>query len=149
MDELKTALRIVLADKFFMYFKTHSYHWNVEGMFFSQFHDFFGNIYQDVYSSIDTAAEELRALDEYAPISIEEIHTFKTVQEDDDKPANVSVMLQNLQTANSKVIDSLNKLFELANAQNEQGLADWAAGRLDSHKKHAWMIRSSLKKTGE
>jgi len=47
------------------------------------------------------------------------------------------------------VIDSLNKLFELADAQNEQGLADWAAGRLDSHKKHAWMIRSSLKKTGE
>ncbi len=149
MDELKVALKIVLADKFFMYFKAQSYHWNVEGMLFSQFHDFFGNIYQDVYSSIDTAAKELRALDEYAPISIEEIHTFKTVQEDDDKPANVSAMLQNLQTANSKVIDSLNKLFELADAQNEQGLADWAAGRLDSHKKHAWMIRSSLKKTGE
>jgi starvation-inducible DNA-binding protein len=149
MDELKTALRIVLADKFFMYFKAHSYHWNVEGMFFSQFHDFFGNIYQDVYSSIDTAAEQLRALDEYAPISIEEIHTYKTIQEDDDKPVNVSAMLQNLQTANTKVIDSLNKLFELADAQNEQGLADWAAGRLDSHKKHAWMIRSSLKKTGE
>jgi len=149
MNELKLALKIVLADKFFMYFKAHSYHWNVEGMFFSQFHEFFGNIYEDVYGSIDTAAEELRALDEYAPISIEEIHTFKTVQEDDDKPANVSAMLQNLQTANSKVIDSLNKLFELADAQNEQGLADWAAGRLDSHKKHAWMIRSSLKKTGE
>lgn len=149
MDELKTALRIVLADKFFMYFKAHSYHWNVEGMFFSQFHDFFGNIYQDVYSSIDTAAEQLRALDEYAPISIEEIHTYKTIQEDDDKPVNVSAMLQNLQNANTKVIDSLNKLFELADAQNEQGLADWAAGRLDSHKKHAWMIRSSLKKTGE
>ena len=144
MNELKVALKIVLADKFFMYFKAHSYHWNVEGMFFSQFHGFFGNIYQDVYSSIDTAAEELRALDEYAPISIEEIHTFKTVQEDEDKPANVSAMLQNLQTANSKVIDSLNKLFELADAQNEQGLADWAAGRLDSHKKHAWMLRSFL-----
>jgi len=26
-------------------------------------------------------------------------------------------------------------------------LADWAAGRIDSHKKHAWMIRASLKKT--
>ena len=36
--------------------------------------------------------KELRALDEYAPISIEEIHTFKTVQEDEDKPANVSAM---------------------------------------------------------
>jgi len=149
MDELKTSLKIVLANKFFMYFKAQSYHWNVEGMFFSQFHDFFGDIYQEVYASIDTAAEELRALDEYAPISVEEIHTFKTIQEDDDKPANVSAMLENLQTANSKVIDSLNKLFELANAQNEQGLADWTAGRLDSHKKHAWMIRSSLKKTGE
>jgi starvation-inducible DNA-binding protein len=149
MEELKTSLKIVLANKFFMYFKAHSYHWNVEGMFFSQFHDFFGDIYQDVYASIDTAAEELRALDEYAPISIEEIHSFKTINEDQSKPSSIVAMLENLQDANTKVIDSLNKLFELADEQNEQGLADWASGRLDSHKKHAWMIRSSLKKTGE
>ncbi len=149
MDELKTALRIVLANKFFMYYKAQSYHWNVEGMFFSQFHDFFGELYQEVYSSIDQTAEELRALDEYAPISIEELHSYKTIQEDEDKPENISAMLSNLQDANTKVIDSLNKLFELADKANEQGLADFAAGRLDSHKKHAWMIRSSLKKTGE
>jgi starvation-inducible DNA-binding protein len=147
MDELKLALKIVLADKFFMYFKAQSYHWNVEGMFFSQFHEFFGNIYEDVYGSIDTAAEELRALDEYAPISIEEAHKFKTINEDEERPSSVTAMLQNLQDANTKVIDSLNKLFELANSQKEQGLADWAAGRIDSHKKHAWMIRASLKKT--
>lgn len=149
MDELKTAVRIVLANKFFMYFKTQSYHWNVEGMFFPQFHEFFGDLYQEVYGSIDKTAEYLRILGEYAPISIEEIHTYKTIQEDDDKPSSVTAMLQNLQSANSKVIDSLNKLFELADKENEQGLADFAASRLDSHKKHAWMISSCLKKTGE
>jgi starvation-inducible DNA-binding protein len=46
MDELQTALKKVLANTFVMYFKTHTYHWNVEGMFFPQLHEFFGNLYE-------------------------------------------------------------------------------------------------------
>ena len=39
----------------------------------------------------------------------------------------------------------LHKLFEVATAAKEQGIADYAAGKLDAYKKHAWMIRSCLK----
>jgi starvation-inducible DNA-binding protein len=148
MDELKAALRIVLANKFLMYFKAQSYHWNVEGMFFSQYHDFFGKIYEEVYGSIDATAEELRALDAYAPISINEMYSYATIDEDAMKPSNITDMVQNLFIDNAKVIESLNSLFEIADKQNEQGLADFAAGRLDAHKKHAWMLSSTLKKTG-
>jgi starvation-inducible DNA-binding protein len=145
MDELKASLRIVLANKFLMYFKAQSYHWNVEGMFFPQLHDFFGKIYEEVYGSIDTAAEELRALDAYAPVSINELYNYATVEEDLAEPPAPSDMIQNLFIANAKVIESLNSLFELADKQNEQGLADFAAARLDAHKKHAWMLSSMLK----
>ena len=143
MDELKTALKILLANNFVMYFKTHSYHWNIEGIEFSQYHDFFGNLYLDVYG-----AEELRALDEYAPMSLMELYDVKTIQEDSVRPILLIDMLTNLQTANNAMIDNLNKVFELATAANEQGVADFAAGRLDVHKKHGWMIRSSLKRIG-
>lgn len=149
MEELKLSLKIVLANKFLMYFKAQSYHWNVEGMFFPMFHDFFGKIYEEVYGSIDTTAEELRALGEFAPFSIDNMYSFATVVEDVETPANAKEMLSNLQSANQEVISSLNKLFDLANKANEQGLADFAAGRLDTHKKHGWMISSTLKSLGE
>jgi starvation-inducible DNA-binding protein len=148
MEELKLGLKTLLADTFVMYFKTHSYHWNIEGIHFSQYHDFFGNIYLDVYGAIDPTAEQLRALDEYAPMSISELYDYKTIQEDQDRPELLVDMLTNLQSANDAVISSLNKTFELASQQNEQGTADFVAGRLDIHKKHGWMIRSSLKRIG-
>jgi starvation-inducible DNA-binding protein len=145
MEELKLSLKIALANTFVMYYKAQSYHWNVEGINFSQYHDFFGDIYEDVYGAVDPLAEELRALNEFAPYSLMDLYTYKTVQEDETLPTSVVDMLSSLQVANQEVIDSLNNLFKKSNEQNEQGLADLAAARLDAHKKHAWMIRSSLK----
>ena len=147
--ELQETLKEVLANKFVMYFKAQSYHWNVEGIHFSQRHDFFGDIYAEVYASVDTAAEELRALDVYAPASLMELYNHKTVSEDTVKPESVSAMLLNLSVANAEVISSLNKLFTAASEANQQGLADFAASRLDVHKKHAWMIKASTPRSGD
>lgn len=145
MEELKLSTKIALANTFIMYFKAQSYHWNVEGINFSQYHGFFGEIYQEIYGSVDTIAEELRALGEYAPHSLMDLYTYKTIAEDEVLPTSIPDMLTSLETANKEVIDSLNNLFNKASEQNEQGLADLAAARLDAHKKHGWMIRSSLK----
>ena len=81
-------------------------------------------------------------------MSLMELYDVKTIQEDSVRPILLIDMLTNLQTANNAMIDNLNKVFELATAANEQGVADFAAGRLDVHKKHGWMIRSSLKRIG-
>ncbi len=143
------ALRIVLANKFVMYFKAHSYHWNVESDRFAMLHDFFGDIYADVHGSVDEIAERVRIIGAYAPVSLMELYNYKLIDEDSTKPASCREMLSNLAEANDKVIDSLNKLFEIAEAQKEHGIADFVAGRIDTHKKHAWMIRAHLKGSGE
>jgi len=145
MDELKAILKITMANNYVMYFKSHSYHWNVEGMFFSQFHEFFADLYQDLFAVADRYAEEMRALDEYAPISIDAMFKASTIDEDNAKPADVTIMLQNLEIVNKEIINNLNKLFTVATRGSEQGLANLAADRLDQHKKHGWMIRSYLK----
>lgn len=149
MNELQAVMQIVLANTFTMYFKAHTYHWNVEGMFFSQYHDFFGDLYEELYGAIDPTAEEIRALDAYAPISIVDMMKSSTLSEDEVKPANIRLMLSNLLAANSAVVESLNKAFGVAQTMGNQGLMDFLAGRLDVHNKHAWMLRSSLKNIGE
>jgi starvation-inducible DNA-binding protein len=148
MNETLVTAKICLANTFLMYFKSQAYHWNVEGMFFSQYHDFFGKIYEEVYGAVDPLAEEIRAMGEYAPKNIEEFYKVTTIN-NDNSATNVTEMLQDLQEANNKTIESLNKLFDLLTKNKEQGFADFIAGRLDAHKKHGWMIRSSLKKVGE
>ena len=145
MDELKTALKIVLANTYAMYFKAHGYHWNVEGKDFSQFHDFFSGIYGELFAAVDTIAEQIRALDEYAPYNMTELASLTTVEETTIHGVDVVRMLTDLLAANNAVIEALNSAHKLAEAENNRGLVNLLEGRLDIHAKHGWMIRASSK----
>lgn len=145
MNELQIALNIVLANTYVMSFKAQSYHWNVEGMLFPMFHDFFGDLYGELYGSVDTLAERIRTLDGYAPVSMMGLLRYATVREDDVKPNSASAMVSNLLADCAETTTSLNKAFALAEDQNNQGLMDILASRLDALAKHSWMLKSILK----
>ena len=74
MEELVILMKVLLANQTFMYNKAHVFHWNVEGIEFPQYHGFFGELYGELYSAIDPIAEQIRALGEYAPVSIHELY---------------------------------------------------------------------------
>jgi len=148
MDELVAALKILMANQTFMYFKVHTYHWNIEGIEFSQYHDFYGDLYIDIYNSVDPTAEQIRALNEYTPTSIGELYNYKTIEENSTRVDLISDQLASLIVDNDKVIESLNKVFALATTANKQGLCNFIADRLDTHAKHGWMLRASAKNIG-
>lgn len=145
MTELQIALTIALANTYVMAFKAQAYHWNVEGMFFPVFHDFFGDLYNELNGSVDDLAERIRTLDGYAPISIASLLHYATVGEDQIRVPGTSAMISNMLQACAETTASLNKAFALAEVENNQGLMDILAARLDAHAKHAWMLKSILK----
>lgn len=148
MNELIMALKVLMANHTFMYFKTHTYHWNVEGIEFSQYHDFYGDLYIDLYNAVDPIAENIRKLGEYTPLSMSELYNYKTVDENDSRIDLIKDQLATLIVDNDKVIESLNKVFELANKAKLQGLCNFIADRLDTQAKHGWMLRASHKNIG-
>ena len=144
METLIEIMRKALADTFAMYLKAHNYHWNVEGSNFPQYHEFFGNLYEELHGSIDPFAEEIRALDAYVPGSFSRFLELTEIEDELSIPSGVE-MARRLFTDNQKVIAILNMAFKLADEFDQQGLADFIAGRLDAHKKHGWMLRSITK----
>jgi len=148
MDELKTAIKVLLANATVMYYKAHQFHWNIEGIEFTQFHEFFGDLYTDVYNSVDPTAELLRKLDDYAPVSLDELFKYKTLQEETTRVELLSDILASLIKANEEVLASLNKVFTIANADKQQGICNFIADRIDTHQKHGWFLRASAKKIG-
>ena len=149
MDTLTAAVKIALANTFIMYYKAHSYHWNVEGFAFGPYHDFFAGIYEDLYGAVDPLAEHLRKLDTYAPVSLMELYGYKTITEDVTKPATIHNMLNNLLAANTETYKGLSTVFDTATSAKMQGLANYAADRMDAHKKIEWQIKASLQNLGE
>jgi starvation-inducible DNA-binding protein len=148
MDELKVAIKVLLANATVMYYKAHQFHWNIEGVEFTQYHEFFGDIYSDVYGSIDPTAELLRKLDDYAPVSLDELFKFKTLSEETTRVVLLKDIFTSLIKANEEVLISLNKVFDLATKNKQQGIANFIADRIDTHQKHGWFLRASAKKIG-
>ena len=145
MDELQTALKKVLANTFVMYFKTHTYHWNVEGMFFPQLHEFFGNLYEELYGAVDPIAEHLRAMDSYAPMSLTELKDLSTVMETLTDVPDAKSMVNNLIVDNNTVIISLMQAYQEAEKVSELGLSNFLQDRIDIHQKHGWMLKATAK----
>lgn len=142
MEELHNALKVVLADTFTMYFKAHSYHWNVIGPNFSEYHEFFGELYGELHGAVDTIAEEIRAANSFAPSSLDRLKELTRIQEADTIPT-ADRMFQILMNDNNIVLDSLKTAYDLADKAEELGLANFLQDRMDIHKKHGWMLRAT------
>jgi starvation-inducible DNA-binding protein len=145
MEELSTALKVVLANTYAMYFKAHGFHWNLEGAKFPAYHKFFEDIYSEVYGAVDGIAERIRVTDGYAPANMKSLSEMTTIVEGDITGTAVKDMLESLQTANDSVIESLVEAHTLAGKNKSFGLINFLEDRLDKHEKHGWMIKASLR----
>lgn len=142
MDELLSRLRGALSETWAFYFKAHSFHWNVRGPLFRQFHEFFGDLYEDAHGAVDGLAERIRTLGQLAPASLDEIIADATIRFTDAPGA--AGMLQQLVDGNQAVINALNAANESALAAGEDGLSNYLQDRLDAHKKWAWMLKTTI-----
>ncbi len=142
------TLKIAIADHIAASLIVQSYHWNVEGQNFKQFHDIFGEIYSDYYTQIDTLAEYIRIISsggDYVNVSLEVVMTNRTIKGSPivgDKPIE---MVKAVIELNSVLSDHYKTLFDEATKGDLQGLADYCASRLDVLTKNNWMLVSTTK----
>ncbi len=145
MDEkYHLALKTTFASEYAFAIKAQNFHWNVEGPLFVQLHDLFGRIYAEVYGSIDTFAEELRALQIYTPASLSKFSMLTKVEDENSVP-EFQDMLRELLADSDKMANMFKIVFAMSEEAGDHGLSDFLAGRQDAHKKHSWMLRASLK----
>ena len=141
MEELHDIMKRLLANTFVLYMKAHSYHWNVTGPDFPQLHEFYGDLYEELHSSIDEIAEQLRTIRSFVPGTLSRIVELSTIMEDENisKPEN---MAQRLVSANEEGMSNLREAYNKAEEASELGLSNFLQDRLTVHAKYGWMLRS-------
>ena len=142
---LADTLKTTLSDAFVLYFKAHSYHWNVEGSDFQQYHEFLGNFYESVFANVDTIAELIRTLDVYAPTSLAKLKTMTTVEESAEIIPDARSMLLNLKRDNDKFLATLYRAYNEAEEASEFGISNSIQDMITASEKNAWMLRSFTK----
>ena len=144
MDELIQEMKVTLASTFAFYLKTHGFHWNVEGPNFPQYHEFLGDLYEEVFGAVDPIAEHLRTLGAYAPASFLRYKELSLVSDEVNIPAAMS-MMKKLTDDNATIIEQLTKTQATAEKNKKMGLANFLQDRIDAHEKHGWQLRSITK----
>lgn len=145
---LVKALTEVLADAVVFYFQAHGAHWNVRGGDFSQYHALYAAIYEDVYGSIDPIAENIRKIGGFAPFSLRDMALMTSIPEmnTSDDPMSLSAALL---ASNLQMIVCLQEAFDAATEENQQGIANFIAERIDAHQKWSWQLRMSIDSVGK
>ena len=145
METLIQQLRTILGTNFGLYFKSHSFHWNVEGDNFPQYHGFLDDFYNSVWEQTDSIAEKLRMLGVYAPPSMARMLEYCDISTDAVTIPDARMMFMELKIDNDRFITHLRAGIVAADGANEPAISNFLQDLLDQHQKHAWMIRSIIK----
>ena len=142
-QQIAEGLSRLLADNATLYFKTHSFHWNVTGPMFQTLHLMFEVQYNEMWTAMDLIAERIRAIGSYAAISWSDIDRNASIEEAREVP-NAEGMIRQLVAGHETLIHTARRMLPLVNESGDEVTADLLTQRLQVHEKTAWMLRSLL-----
>lgn len=143
-EKIVNGLTKVLADTFVLYFKTHSFHWNVEGINFGQLHAMFEEQYTALWEVSDDLAERIRALGAYAPCDQQTIMDNATLK-GQSKVIDGKAMIKELADDHTKIVEVIYPVLRTAEDAGDEATVDMLIERIDEHEKTAWMLNAHLK----
>ncbi|ATG36589.1 MULTISPECIES: Dps family protein [Phaeobacter] len=141
---IASGIADVLADTYRLVFKTHAYHWNVEGPAFFSVHKLTEAQYENMFAATDELAERIRALGHLAPSSLADIVSRSNLE---DKAGGLTAaeMVEDLAHSHERVAHRLHALAELAGERKDIVTEDLATARSAFHEQAAWMLRAIAK----
>jgi starvation-inducible DNA-binding protein len=144
METLIQQMKVILGTNFGLYFKAHSFHWNIEGPDFVQYHGFLNEFYDSVFDNVDTIAEKIRMLGAYAPTTLPRMIELSDIKDTDTIPTAM-IMLNQLKDDNDRFIVHIRAGIVAADNAGEPAISNFLQDLLDQHQKHRWMLNSLTK----
>lgn len=142
-DAVADALTKVLADSYALYFKTHAFHWNVQGPTFFSLHEMFGAQYNEIWTALDEIAERIRAIGGTPPSASSALARLATIPEAKGN-LEANAMVRELYDGHQAALKTIKAALATAQKTGDEATADLLITRTEAHDKHAWMLKSTL-----
>jgi len=139
LDQLKETY----SDNFVNSYRIHSIHFNIEGKEFYGWHKLLQKMYEDSEAIQDDLGELIRALNEFAPETINEILELADL-EDTTTGNSSDSLIEFVLEGQEHMINSYEKLNMISNLEGHVDIGNFAQDRIRKHKKFAWQLRSIL-----
>ena len=145
--QLLGNLIMFYADNFAVYYKTHAYHFNVQGPMFSQDHEFLQEIYDFLYEEHDNIGEQIRQLDRAVLPSLSSIITCTSIKEEEKFDLSCEQMFKALDKDLYTVKEKANDLYVEAGNQSLAGLETYLGDYCYAINKLHWKVKATLGKS--
>jgi starvation-inducible DNA-binding protein len=140
-EKVAKALSDTVADTYRLIFKTHAYHWNVEGPLFYSIHKLTEEQYEEMFDAVDEMAERVRALGQLTPATLKAIIEMSVVEDLGELPS-ARTMVEDLAKDHQRVAHRMHAAIDIAESGNDDVTADLLTARSAFHEKAAWMLRA-------
>jgi len=146
-DTLVQPLMQLFADNFVVYYKSHGFHFNVEGPTFSQDHGLLNEIYDFLWASHDDLGEQIRQLDKPAPRSLKEILDLSDIKESVKARLDNKDMLVALSADFDDLREDAQLLYDAAGSCGCGGLETLVGDYLKALSKLHWKVKATIGKS--
>jgi len=144
---LVPALRNLFADNFVVYYKSHGYHFNVEGPTFAQDHELLNEIYDFLWASHDTLGEQLRQMDKPAPSSLKAVLSLSEITECNTLDSTSKTMFSELTDDFDTLMRNAQWLYDTAGDSCCGGLETMLGDYLKDLSKLNWKVKATLNRS--
>jgi len=141
------ALRCLHADNFTTYFKSHAFHFNVQGSTFAQDHGLLEEIYDFLWEQHDTLGEQIRQLNLPTAISMKAMLATTEITESTSMIDNSAAMFNSLLTDFNLLMTNAQWVYDKAESSQLGGLSTLIGDYLKGLSKLRWKIKATLGKS--
>lgn len=142
----QSKLRVLYATNFVTYYKTHAFHFNVEGETFSQDHKFFNDLYDYLHDEHDNLGEQLRQFNSAVLTKLSDIVDISLVEEE-SLTSDPKVMYRKLESDLESLIAIGDNLYKEAGKEGHASLETYIGDYLVGISKYLWMVKANLKRS--
>lgn len=144
VEPIVEGLADVLSDTYRLVFKTHAYHWNVEGPLFYSIHNLTEEQYENMFKAADELAERIRSLGKLAPMNFADVMSRSVIEDKNEMPS-AGEMVEDLASDHERIAHRFHALIEMTEGRRDPVTEDLATERSAFHEQAAWMLRAIAK----
>lgn len=145
MSKTIEQLKQLQADAHALYIKIHNYHWNVEGMDFFPVHNHTEEIYNNMSTLYDDAAERVLQLGEKPYLTMSELLKATKIKEEKGNSFKSKEVVKAIISDYKYLLKSFKDISQTAGDADDKTTEAFADDHVSKLEKDLWMLGNMLK----
>jgi starvation-inducible DNA-binding protein len=140
VQEVATALNLLLADMFALYLKTKNFHWHMSGPHFRDYHLLLDEQSDQIFATTDAIAERVRKIGGMTLRSIGQISHLQRILDNDASFVTPLDMLAELRDDNKQLVASLREAHAICDEHEDVASASLLENWIDEAERRVWFL---------